>query len=113
VLLTVTTRLIYSLLISLVYCGWKYCSLVCRERKTLLDDCWFHWIAQTNRAMVTKFPGQRGWGTGLRNVVRYIREIFTLRVENEPANLGQESKTSNLFYATMNETLFWFDLSQY
>jgi hypothetical protein len=22
---------------------WKHCSLVCCERKTLLDGCWFCW----------------------------------------------------------------------
>jgi hypothetical protein len=38
-----------SLFVSLVYYGWKYCSLVYCERKTLLDGCWFGWIAQTNR----------------------------------------------------------------
>jgi hypothetical protein len=41
----------FSLFVSLVYYGWKYCSLVCCERKTLLDDCWFRWIAQTNRCL--------------------------------------------------------------
>jgi len=42
---------------------------------------------------------------GLRNVVRYLRAIFTLRVENEPGsgstNLGRESKVVNPFYVTM------------
>jgi hypothetical protein len=43
---------IISLFVSLVYCGWKYCSLVCCKRKTLLDDCWFRWLAQTNRVII-------------------------------------------------------------
>jgi hypothetical protein len=37
-----------SLFVSLVYRGWKYYSLVYYKRKTLLDGCWFGWIAQTN-----------------------------------------------------------------
>jgi hypothetical protein len=27
---------------------WKHCSLICCERKTLLDGCWFCWWVQTN-----------------------------------------------------------------
>jgi hypothetical protein len=30
---------------------------------------------------------------GSRYVVRYLREIFTLRVENEPVNLGRGRRT--------------------
>jgi hypothetical protein len=37
--------------VSLVYCGWKYYSLVYCERKTLLDDCWFYWSSETNRVL--------------------------------------------------------------
>jgi hypothetical protein len=40
--------------------------------------------------IVTKFLGR---GTGSRYVVRYLREIFTLRVENEPVNLGRDRRT--------------------
>jgi hypothetical protein len=36
--------------------------------------------------IVTKFLGRWGRGTGSRYVVRYSREIFTLRVENEPGS---------------------------
>jgi hypothetical protein len=43
--------------------------------------------------IVTKFLGRWGWGTGSRYVVRYLREIFTLRVENEPVNLGRGRRT--------------------
>jgi|UPI000221C9B1 hypothetical protein len=32
------------------------------------------------------FPGR---GTGWWNVVRYLEEVFTLWVENEPVNLGR------------------------
>jgi hypothetical protein len=39
--------------------------------------------------IVTKFLGRWGRGTGSRYVVRYLREIFTLRVKNEPVNPGQ------------------------
>jgi hypothetical protein len=43
----------HNLFVSLDYCGWKYCSLVCCERKTLLDNCWFCWYAQTNKVPVS------------------------------------------------------------
>jgi hypothetical protein len=36
---------LHSLFVSLVYCGWKYGSLVYYERKILLDDCWFDWTS--------------------------------------------------------------------
>jgi hypothetical protein len=39
----------YSRFVSLDYCGWKYCSLVYYERKTLLNDCWFRRTSETNR----------------------------------------------------------------
>jgi hypothetical protein len=38
--------------------------------------------------IVTNFLGRWGRGTGSRYVVRYLREIFTLWVENKPVNLG-------------------------
>jgi hypothetical protein len=43
--------------------------------------------------IVTKFLGRWGRGTGSRYVVRYSREIFTLRVENEPVNPGRGRRT--------------------
>jgi hypothetical protein len=58
--------LIYSLFISLIYCGWKYCSLVYCERKTLLDDCWFGWIAQTNRVLVIASISRESFFLGLQ-----------------------------------------------
>jgi hypothetical protein len=42
---------IYSLFVSLVYCGWKYCLLIYYERKILLDGYWFCWYAQTNKVL--------------------------------------------------------------
>jgi hypothetical protein len=45
--------------------------------------------------IVTKFLGRWGRGTGLRYVVRYLREIFTLMVENEPVNLGRGRRTGS------------------
>jgi hypothetical protein len=48
--------LVGTLFVSLVYCGWKYCSLVCCERKTLLDGCWFCWSSETNRVKVLTCP---------------------------------------------------------
>jgi hypothetical protein len=45
------------------------------------------------RTIVTKFLGRWGRGMGSRYVVRYLREIFTLRVENEPMNLGRGRRT--------------------
>ena len=44
-------------------------------------------------SIVTKFRGRWGRGMGSRNVVRYLREIFTLRVENEPVNPGRGQRT--------------------
>jgi hypothetical protein len=44
---------------------------------------------QEMQSIVTKFLGRWGRGTGSRYVVRYLREIFTLRIENEPVNLGR------------------------
>jgi hypothetical protein len=42
---------------------------------------------------VTKFLDRWGRGTGSWYVVRYLREIFTLRVENEPVNPGRGRRT--------------------
>ena len=39
------------------------------------------------------FLGRWGPGMGSRYVVRYPREIFTLRVENEPVNMGRGRRT--------------------
>jgi hypothetical protein len=43
--------------------------------------------------IVTKFLGRWGRGTGSWYVVRYLRETFTLRVENEPVNPGRGRRT--------------------
>jgi hypothetical protein len=47
------------------------------------DACVFELVMP----VVTKFLGRWGRGTGSRYVIRYLREIFTLRVKNEPVNL--------------------------
>jgi hypothetical protein len=44
-------------------------------------------------AIVTKFLGRWGRGTGSWYVVRYLWETFTLRVENEPVNPGRGRRT--------------------
>jgi hypothetical protein len=51
--------------------------------------------------IVTEFLGRWVRGTVSRYVVRYLREIFTLRVKNEPVNPSRESKVVNPFYVTM------------
>jgi hypothetical protein len=43
--------------------------------------------------IVTKFLGRWGRGTGSWYMVRYLRETFTLRVENEPVNPGRGRRT--------------------
>jgi hypothetical protein len=45
------------------------------------------------QGIVTKFLGRWGRDTGSRYVVRYSREIFTLRVENELVNPGRGRRT--------------------
>jgi hypothetical protein len=47
------------------------------------------WSHPSVISIVIKFLGRWGRGTGSRYVVRYSREIFTLRVENEPVNPGR------------------------
>jgi hypothetical protein len=68
---------------------------------TMLFDTWM-WVVYAVvpsqllmqlLTMVTEFLGRWSRCTGSQYVVRYLWEIFTLRIENEPVNPGQGRRT--------------------
>jgi hypothetical protein len=64
-----------SLFVSLVYYRWKYCSLVCCERKTLLDGCWFCWSSETNRVSMHELillPSIKWWFCYVWDLYKHI-----------------------------------------
>jgi hypothetical protein len=68
-------------------------SIGIRQQKHIGQPSRVHGRILRGTTIVTKFLGRWGRGTGSWYVVRYLRETFTLRVENEPVNPGRGRRT--------------------
>jgi hypothetical protein len=78
--------------VSLVYCGWKYYSLIYCERKTLLDSCWFCWCSETKRVPTNRCKVLGGirvlrfflFSAALSHAVDWLKESVSSLAQLQP-----------------------------